>query len=92
MKYYIFESGSKGNCTLIASNGRYLMIDNGLSNKKTKSKLKEVNVNLEDVEALLLTHSHTDHIAGINAFSDEIIYATKFTYKKTSVDHQLVPF
>lgn len=92
MNFYIFESGSKGNCTLIVSNGRSIMIDNGLSNKKTKEKLKEVGKSIEDVEALLLTHSHTDHIAGINLFSDEIIYATKFTYKKASVDHQLVPF
>lgn len=92
MKFHVFESGSKGNCTLIVSNGRSIMIDNGLSLKKTKEKLKEVNKSLEDVEALLLTHSHTDHIAGISAFSDDLIYATKFTYKKASVDHQLVPF
>ena len=92
MKFYVFESGSKGNCTLITSNGRCLMIDNGLSKRKTISKLQEVNKTIEDVEALLLTHSHTDHIAGISVFSDEIIYATKFTYKNTNVDHQLIPF
>ena len=92
MRFYIFESGSKGNSTLIVSNGRSIMIDNGLSIKKTKEKLKEAGKTIEDVEALLLTHNHTDHIAGINAFSDEIIYATKFTYKKTLDDHQLVPF
>lgn len=92
MKFYVFESGSKGNSTLITSNGHSIMIDNGLSIKKTKAKLIEVNKTIADVEALLLTHSHTDHIAGINAFSDEIIYANKFTYKNTSVDHILVPF
>ena len=92
MKFYVFESGSKGNSTLITSNDRYIMIDNGLSIKKTKQKLKEANITIENVEALLLTHSHTDHIAGINAFSDEIIYSTKFTYKMTRVEHQLVPF
>ena len=92
MKFYVLESGSKGNCTLITSNGHVIMIDNGLSKKKTISKLQEVNYKLEDVEALLLTHSHTDHISGISVFSDEIIYATKFTYKNTNVDHQLVPF
>lgn len=92
MKFYVLESGSKGNCTLITSNGHTIMIDNGLSKKKIISKLQEINYTLEDVEALLLTHSHTDHIAGISVFSDEIIYATKFTYKNTNVDHQLVPF
>lgn len=33
MKYSIFESGSKGNCTLIESEGRYLLIDAGISKK-----------------------------------------------------------
>lgn len=92
MKFYIFESGSKGNCTLITNDNHSIMIDNGLSIKKTKAKLNEINKTIDDVEALLLTHSHTDHIAGINAFSDDIIYSTKFTYKKTKIDHQLVPF
>lgn len=92
MKFYVFESGSRGNCTLITSNNHSIMIDNGLSIKKTKSKLQEIDKTIDDVEALLLTHSHVDHIAGINAFSDEIIYATKFTYKNTKVDHQLIPF
>ena len=92
MKFYVFESGSKGNCTLITSNGHSLMIDNGLTKKKTISKLQEVDKKIEDIEALLLTHSHVDHIAGINVFSDEIIYSTKFTYKNTNIDHQLVPF
>lgn len=92
MKFHIFESGSKGNSTLITSNGHSIMIDNGLSIKKTKAKLQEINKSIDDVEALLLTHSHIDHIAGINAFKDEIIYATKFTYKNVCVDHQLVPF
>lgn len=92
MKFYVLESGSKGNCTLITSNGHSIMIDNGLSKKKTISKLQEIGKKIEDVEALLLTHSHTDHIAGINVFSDEIIYATKFTYKNTTIEHQLIPF
>ena len=92
MKFYVFESGSKGNCTLISSNGHNIMIDNGLSNRKTKAKLLEIGKSIEDVEALLLTHSHTDHIAGINIFPNEIIYSTKFTHKQTIVDHQMVPF
>ena len=92
MKFHIFESGSRGNCTLIVSNGHSIMIDNGLSLRKTKNKLSEVNKTIEDVEALLLTHNHSDHIAGIGAFSNEIIYATKFTFKDTLDEHILVPF
>ena len=46
MRYYIFESGSKGNCTLIQSNGRYLVVDNGLSVRRFKAYLSSVNVSL----------------------------------------------
>ena len=39
MRYYIFESGSKGNSTLIASKGKYLLIDDGISIRKFKGYL-----------------------------------------------------
>ena len=43
MKYHIFESGSKGNCTLITSNeGKHLLIDMGISARKLRNKLSEV--------------------------------------------------
>ena len=50
MEYHVFESGSKGNCTLISSNGRYLLIDIGISAKKLRTKLKEVNVDINDIK------------------------------------------
>lgn len=92
MRYYIFESGSKGNCTLIENNGRYLIIDNGLTKKKLLTKLKEVNVELEQIEAVLITHSHSDHIAGIDIFNHEILHACKFVCNKVLAQNQLVPF
>ena len=69
MRYYIFESGSKGNCTLIQSNGRYLVVDNGLSVRRFKAYLSSVNVSLEDIPVVLVTHSHKDHVEGLKAFA-----------------------
>ena len=74
MEYHIFESGSKGNCTLISSKGRYLLIDMGISKKKLKAKLEEVHVDFTKVDHVLVTHSHTDHIAGIECFDKNQIF------------------
>ncbi len=76
MKYSIFESGSKGNCTLIESEGRYLLIDAGISKKKLKAKLEQIGKTMEDINHVLITHNHSDHISGIDAFPKEMLYST----------------
>jgi phosphoribosyl 1,2-cyclic phosphodiesterase len=92
MKYYIFESGSKGNSTLIESSGRYLLIDMGISKKKLVSKLNEINLSFEDINYVLVTHNHSDHIAGLDAFKPEQIYATKLTYEEVPLTNELIPY
>lgn len=91
MRYYVFESGSKGNCTLICSKGKYLVVDNGLSKRKFKAYLANVNVSFEDIRAVLLTHSHTDHIAGVSIFDEYAVYSSKETYPVDD-QHVLVPY
>lgn len=80
MKYHVLASGSKGNCTLIESNGHCFLIDCGVSKKYLITKLKEINRSFEDIEALLITHSHSDHIKGIKYFSNIPIYGLKDAY------------
>ena len=92
MKFHIFESGSKGNCTLISSKGRYLLIDMGISHKKLRSKLEEVNVNIVNINHVLVTHGHSDHIQGIDMFDKEQIYATYDTFQDIPLANQLTPY
>lgn len=92
MEFHIFESGSKGNSTLIESNGRYLLIDMGISPKKLRLKLKEINVDLLKINHVLLTHAHADHIAGINIFENEQIYATHATKNDIPLSNELIPY
>ena len=91
MRYYIFESGSKGNSTLIASKGKYLLIDDGISIRKFKGYLSRINVDFSSINVVLVTHSHSDHTKGLDAFEQRCIYASKST---TTVldDHVLVPY
>lgn len=80
MKYIVIESGSKGNATLIEHQGRILLIDMGISLKSLKSALAGINKKLLDIDALLLTHRHSDHTAGIRYLDPLPIYCTDKTY------------
>lgn len=86
MKIYVIESGSKGNATLIEHKGRFLLIDMGISWTSLDNALKSINHNIYDVDALLLTHSHSDHTKGIQYLPPLPIYCTKDTYNSSSVN------
>ena len=58
-------SGSKGNCIYVESDNTAVLIDDGLSLKSLESKFKELNINPEKIDAILLTHEHSDHLYGV---------------------------
>lgn len=58
-------SGSKGNCIYFGSPQKKILIDAGISAKHTLLRLKEINVDLKDIDAILITHPHIDHIQGL---------------------------
>lgn len=80
MNIYIIESGSKGNATLLEHDGHVLLIDMGVSLTALKEALVSINKKLIDVQALFLTHSHSDHTKGIKYLNPLPIYCTKDTY------------
>ncbi|MGE3954666.1 MAG: MBL fold metallo-hydrolase [Parachlamydiales bacterium] len=59
-------SGSKGNCLYFGTKNARLLIDAGLSAKATRERLAQIGVELESIDAILITHEHTDHIRGLN--------------------------
>lgn len=62
-------SGSKGNSIFFGTDHTKILIDAGLSAKATKEKLKSIDVNIEDLDAILITHEHSDHIAGLRVMA-----------------------
>ncbi len=64
MKFVSLSSGSKGNATLICSDKTKILVDCGISAKKANEMLKVLGLSLNEIDALLLTHEHTDHIKG----------------------------
>ena len=69
MKIKTLASGSKGNCSVIICNHTKLLIDIGISYLSLKRKLEELDFSLEDFDALLITHSHADHIKGLSSLT-----------------------
>lgn len=58
-------SGSSGNCQYIASDKTKLLVDAGMSGKYIKTSLHTLDVDINTINGILLTHEHTDHISGL---------------------------
>ena len=65
MKIKVLASGSKGNCSLIETKSARFLIDIGITYQRLKKELEKMNLNIDDIDALLLTHAHKDHISGL---------------------------
>lgn len=63
--YCPLASGSKGNCIYLGTPQCKILIDAGISTKALKAKLAEINVDISEIDAILITHEHTDHIQGL---------------------------
>lgn len=83
-KYSILASGSTGNCFYLETPKQKILIDAGLTGKKITSLLAEIDRKPEDLDAILITHEHSDHIKGVGVLArkyDLDIYANQNTWK-----------
>lgn len=62
-------SGSKGNCIYFGTDRTKILIDAGLSGRAIKARLEEINVDLSDIDAILVSHEHSDHIQGLKVLA-----------------------
>lgn len=65
MKITILGSGSKGNSTFIDLGSKKILIDVGFSYKRIKEKLDEIGIDIKSIDAVFITHDHTDHTYGL---------------------------
>lgn len=92
MKFSSIASGSKGNCLLYESNDVKLLVDAGISKKRIEEGMSERGSSLEEVNGILITHEHSDHISGLGVVSRKYhipIYATKGTISKILEDSKV---
>ena len=65
MNIVVFSSGSEGNCTLVKAQGSNILIDAGISRKQIELNLEKSGVKIDEIDGLLITHEHIDHIKGL---------------------------
>jgi phosphoribosyl 1,2-cyclic phosphodiesterase len=82
MRLCSIASGSSGNCIYIGTEDTHLLVDVGISCKRTVEGLNQLGVDGRDIDGILITHEHIDHINGLGVISRKYgipIYATKGT-------------
>jgi phosphoribosyl 1,2-cyclic phosphodiesterase len=62
-------SGSKGNATILEADGVRILIDCGVSFSELSRRMQPFRIRPQDVDAVLITHDHSDHIAGLPTFA-----------------------
>ena len=68
MKVITLASSSRGNSTVVVGERTKILIDAGLCLRDIENKLKKIDVNPSEINAILITHEHIDHTKGVGAF------------------------
>ncbi len=84
LKFCSLYSGSSGNSFFVQSNSSKILIDAGVSCKKIVDALASINIAVEDIDGIFLTHEHTDHTQSIGTLSKKYnipVYANIKTWQ-----------
>lgn len=89
MKICVLASGSKGNCSYIETEKTKSLVDLGMSAGYIAKSLKSIGVDPSSIQRVFITHTHTDHVAGLKVFLKKyhpIVYLTKKMEKELDFD------
>lgn len=68
MKTCVLASGSKGNASYVSSSTTQILVDLGPTSLYVEKKLKEIEVNPDKLDGIIISHTHSDHINGLKVF------------------------
>lgn len=83
MKLKSLKSGSKGNASLVYTNSTKILVDCGISGKAVKDAMARIDLSPEEIDGIVVTHEHYDHIKGIGVMMrryDIPVYANSATW------------
>lgn len=69
MRFCSIASGSSGNCIYVGSENTHVLVDTGISGKKMEAGLNSLDLTGRDLDGILITHEHSDHIKGLGVIS-----------------------
>jgi phosphoribosyl 1,2-cyclic phosphodiesterase len=84
MRFSVLGSGSRGNSVYIETGRTAILIDNGFSGKDVIARLKAIGRDIQDLDAIFVTHEHNDHIGGVGILSRRCklpVYANQGTFQ-----------
>lgn len=82
MRLCSIASGSSGNCIYVGSDTTHLLVDVGISGKRTECGLNTLGITGKELDGILITHEHADHISGLGVIARKYgipVYATAGT-------------
>ena len=69
MRLCSIASGSSGNCIYVGSDNTHLLVDVGISGKRVEQGLNSLELTGKDIDGILITHEHSDHIKGLGVIA-----------------------
>lgn len=87
IRFCSLSSSSSGNCLFLESNQAKILIDVGIAFKKIETELEKLNTSISEIDAILITHDHTDHCKSLDLISKNYsipIYINKDTWHHLS--------
>ena len=85
MRLVSIASGSSGNCIYIGSDITHILVDAGISNKRIEQGLNEVGLKGAELDGIVVTHEHSDHVKGLGVLARKYrlpVYGTRGTLDK----------
>ena len=82
MRFAVLGSGSGGNATVVEAGGMRLLVDAGLSAKQLVTRMRSVGIDPAQLDGVLLTHEHGDHVRGLKVLLKQFnlpVYTTPAT-------------
>ncbi len=92
MRVCTIASGSGGNCLYLGTDSTHVLVDVGISCKKITESVRDLGVDSKEIDAVLLTHEHIDHVRSLGVIARKLgipFYATKGTSDALKKDGRL---
>lgn len=92
-KFCNLYSGSSGNCSFVGTDNINILIDCGESQKKISDALESIGKNINKIDAIIVTHEHSDHVKNLGAISKKYnipVYANEKTFENMPEQTSLI--